>query len=77
MIYGHPMTLPPNLITAAEATSALGFKHRSSLTRLVQQKLIEPALKASGKTGEEFFDRADVERLKAERESAKHQDGAA
>lgn len=56
-----------DLITAAEATSALGFKNRSSLTRLVQRGDITPKFVASGKTGEQFFDKSDVERLKADR----------
>lgn len=61
------MQIDTDLISAAEATAALGFKNRSSLTRLVQAGRIAPKFKGSGATGEQFFARADVERLAAER----------
>lgn len=50
----------PEQITAAEATAILGHKNRSSLTRLVQAGGITPIFTASGKRGEQFFNRADV-----------------
>lgn len=56
-----------DLISAAEATAALGFKNRSSLTRLVQAGVISPRFKGSGATGEQFFDRDEVLRLAKER----------
>lgn len=43
-------------VTAAEATALLGYKARSSLTRLVQAGKITPVFKASG----QLFNRADV-----------------
>lgn len=59
MLYGQFMT-NADLIPAAEATRLLGYENRSSLTRLVQAKKITPAFTASGKRGEQFFNRADV-----------------
>lgn len=53
----------PQMITAAEATRILGYENRSSLTRLVQAKKIIPAFTASGKRGEQFFNRSDIEAL--------------
>jgi hypothetical protein len=67
VIYGQFMTTRSDLITAAEATSALGFKNRSSLTRLVQRGDITPAFRGSGKTGEQFFRPEDIARILAER----------
>lgn len=62
------MTEPPtSLIPAAEATARLGFKNRSSLTRLVQQGKITPAFTGSGKTGEQFFRPEDIDRVIQER----------
>lgn len=49
-----------DLIPAAEATKLLGYKNRSSLTRLVQSGQIAPSFTASGARGEQFFKRADV-----------------
>ena len=62
MLYGQFMTTS-NLITAAEATRLLGYENRSSLTRLVQAGKITPAFTASGKRGEQFFNRVDVDAL--------------
>ena len=71
MIYGQNMTTneidQSELISAADATAALGFKHRSSLTRLVQRGDIAPAFKGSGATGEQFFRRGDVAELAEKR----------
>lgn len=61
------MTSPTELIPAAETTRMLGYRNRSSLTRLVQQGIIKPVFTGSGKSGEQFFDRADIERVLAER----------
>jgi len=47
-------------ITAAEATELLGYKHRSSLTRLVQAGEIKPEFKGSGDRGEQWFSRRKV-----------------
>lgn len=52
-----------DLISAGEATTLLGYKNRSSLTRLVQSGQITPAFQASGTRGEQFFHRADIEHL--------------
>lgn len=60
MLYGQDMT-NPNLITSTEATRLLGYQNRSSLTRLVQAGKIKPAFTASGKRGEQFFNRSDIE----------------
>lgn len=62
MLYGQFMT-NPELITAAEATRLLGYENRSSLTRLVQAGKVTPAFTASGKRGEQFFTRADIDAL--------------
>jgi len=56
------LTMKNELITAREATILLGYKNRSSLTRLVQAGKISPAFKAEN-SGEEFFDREDVQAL--------------
>jgi hypothetical protein len=60
------------MITAAEATALLGYENRSSLTRLVQAGKIKPVFTASGKRGEQFFTRADIDALltPTERKSA-------
>lgn len=60
-----------DVITAAEATQRLGYANRSSLTRLVQQRKLAPVFTASGERGEQFFNAADIERIRAEREEAK------
>ena len=62
--------MKPNLIPGSEAFKFLGFKNRSSLTRLVQSGEITPAFTASGKRGEQFFLAKDIDRLKAERVAA-------
>lgn len=61
------MATDPDFITAAEATRRLGYRNRSSLTRLVQRGMIAPAFSGSGKTGEQWFRPADIERILAER----------
>lgn len=61
--------LTGDLLTAAEATARLGYKNRSSLTRLVQRNIITPAFVGSGKTGEQWFRPADIDRVLAERAS--------
>ena len=59
-----------NLIPGSEAFKFLGFKNRSSLTRLVQSGEISPAFEASGERGEQFFAVKDLERIKAKRVAA-------
>ena len=59
MAYGQFMT-ESKMITAAETTAILGYENRSSLTRLVQAGKITPVFTASGKRGEQFFNRAEV-----------------
>lgn len=61
------MTEPQAFITAAEATKMLGYRNRSSLTRLVQQGKIAPAFTGSGKTGEQWFRPDDIAKIAAER----------
>ena len=60
MAYGHVMT-NDEMIPASEAFELLGYKNRSSLTRLVQAGNLVPAFTASGKRGEQFFYRRDIE----------------
>ncbi len=58
---------PSRMLPAKDVTRALGFKNRSSLTRLVQRGVIAPVFTGSGPTGEQFFDPDDVARLVAAR----------
>ena len=60
-----------NLITTSEALEVLELTSRSTLSRYVATGRLAAAMKMPGTTGAFLFDRADVERLKAERDEAK------
>lgn len=62
-----PMTHPAhNLVTAAEAAETLGVD-RSTLTRWAQAGRITEHIKVPGLRGPRLFERAEVERVAAER----------
>ncbi|MFC8733588.1 helix-turn-helix domain-containing protein [Luteimicrobium sp. NPDC057192] len=63
-------------LTSATACSMLGID-RSTLVRWVQDGRITPAFKYPGSNGAYLFDRADIERIQAEREEVIRLVGAA
>lgn len=60
------MQSPPVLLNSAEACALLGDIDRSTLSRWVALGRITPAAKLPGLRGPFLFDRAEVERVKAE-----------
>lgn len=60
-------TTPPNLITTAEARQIL-YVSQPTLSRMVKAGTIKPAFRLPGVNGAHLFNRADVERLAAERQ---------
>lgn len=62
MTHTHPAPM-----SSAEACKELGDIDRSTLSRWVALGLIVPAYKLPGRNGAFVFDRAEVERVKAER----------
>lgn len=60
------MTDTPDLLNSAEVCAALGNIDRSTLSRMVKEGRIMPALKLPGIRGPFLFDPAEVERVKAE-----------
>jgi excisionase family DNA binding protein len=65
MCNAHAMPNTDHLIGSAEACTILGVD-RSTLSRWVQLGKITPAMQLPGSKGAMLFDRADVERYKAE-----------
>lgn len=56
-----------DMIGSAEACQVLGGIDRSTLSRWVQLKKLQPVLRLPGARGAMLFRRADVERLARER----------
>lgn len=57
------------LIGSDEASKILGV-HRATFLRWVEDGLIRPVTQLPGANGAKLFERADVERLKAEKAAA-------
>lgn len=62
-------TSPPELIGAATACKILGI-HRVTLTRWIAEGLVPVVTKMPSKNGAYVFDRAEIERLSAERRAS-------
>lgn len=56
----------PNLLTSAEVCDMLGGIDRSTLSRMVKEGRITPAIKLPGLRGAFLFEPTEVERAKAE-----------
>lgn len=61
---------PSDLITTQEALDILSYADPSSISRLVKEGTLTPALKNPGKRGAYWFHRSDVQRLADERARA-------
>ena len=54
-------------ITTAEAIAILGYRHASSVTRMVAEHKLTPSRKLPGLSGAYLFHRADIEAIAATR----------